>query len=131
MLFVSNIRDDVRYGCVSQSGARVFEKQNYKDEVGILSLGAADSNGRRIYLRDAYGLGNRGETSVSPDRWSAHHVGVYAPTYTFVFVTWGPNLGGEEDPEQSIEIPWCRTPRVICDCSNFSLRAEKFEAWET
>jgi hypothetical protein len=86
-VFVSNVRNDVRYGCVSQSGARVFEKQNYKGDVGIMSLGAADSKGRRIYLRDAYGLGNSGVTSVSPDRWSAHHDGVYAPTYTCAFET--------------------------------------------
>jgi hypothetical protein len=125
--FVSNIQNDIRYGCMSQSGARVFKTQIYKGEMGIMALGAVDSNGRRIYSHDAYGLGNSGVTSVSPDRSSAHHDGVYTPNYTFG--TWSPNLSGEEDPEQPIEIPWCRTPH-ICDCSKFPFRAEKFEAWK-
>jgi hypothetical protein len=45
---VSNIGNDIRYGCVTQSGARLFEKEIYADEVGIISSGAADSSGRRI-----------------------------------------------------------------------------------
>jgi hypothetical protein len=128
--FVDNIRNDIRYGCMSQSGARVFEKQEYKDEVGIMSLGAADSDGQRIYLRDAHGLGSRGTTSVNPDRWGACNIGAYSLASTLTFETRNPNLSGEEDPERSIEIPWGRTPRVMCDCSNFSFRAEKFEAWK-
>jgi hypothetical protein len=46
------------------------------------------------------------------------------------FKTWSPNLSGEDDPEQPIEIPLPRTPHMMCDCLNFPFRAGKSEAWE-
>jgi hypothetical protein len=126
--FINNIRNDVRCRCMSQSGKRVFKKQKRKDEVGIMSLGAADSNGRRIYLHDAYGLGNSGVTSVSPERWSAHHVGLYTPTCTFAFKAWCPTSVVKKIWNNLSKFHGT-APR-ICDCSNFPFRAEKFEAWK-
>jgi hypothetical protein len=79
--FVSNIGNDIRYGCMSQSGAWVFDKESYTDELGIISSGAADSSGRRINAHDAYGLGDSHVTDVSPDRWSSKHGGAYAPFF--------------------------------------------------
>jgi hypothetical protein len=96
--FVDNIGNDIKYGCMSQSGARVFKKESCKDEVGIMSSGAADSNSKRVTTHDAYGLGDSCVTGVSPESWSS-------------FTSWRSPCS--ECPVQNLEpMPrWQRRPR--------------------